>query len=82
MRILGVDPNPEMVPYAEEAAHQAGLATEQLQVMDGAAEHLPVASQSQDAVVCTLVSAPDHSIMTAACLAALVRHCLACSRGS
>ena len=64
MRILGVDPNPEMFPYAKEAAHQAGLAKDQLQVMDGAAEHLPVASQSQDAVVCTLVSPPNRFIVT------------------
>ncbi|KAL0045773.1 hypothetical protein WJX82_004006 [Trebouxia sp. C0006] len=53
--IVGVDPNPEMAPYAIEAASRAGLTRDQLQMLDGTAEQLPVASQSQDAVICTLV---------------------------
>ncbi len=56
--IVGVDPNPEMAPYAIEAASRAGLTRDQLQMLDGTAEQLPVASQSQDAVICTLVGIP------------------------
>ena len=52
-----MDPNPAMVPYAIEAAENAGLGTDQLQVVEGTAESLPVANQSQDAVICTLVMA-------------------------
>ena len=58
--IVGVDPNPEMAPYAIEAASRAGLTRDQLQMLDGTAEQLPVASQSQDAVICTLVGIPLH----------------------
>ncbi len=60
VNIIGVDPNPEMAPYAIEAASRAGLARDQLQMLDGTAEQLPVASQSQDAVICTLVGIPLH----------------------
>lgn len=56
LRVVGVDPNPEMAPYAVQAAEEAGLSREQLQLMDGTAQQLPVPSHSQDAVVCTLVS--------------------------
>ena len=60
VNIVGVDPNPEMAPYAIEAAGKAGLTRDQLQMLDGTAEQLPVASQSQDAVICTLVGIPLH----------------------
>ena len=56
LRVVGVDPNPEMAPYALQAAEEAGLSREQLQLMDGTAQQLPVPSRSQDAVICTLVS--------------------------
>ena len=49
-----------MAPYAMEAADRAGLIKDQLQVLDGTAEQLPVASQTQDAVICTLVGIPLH----------------------
>ncbi|DBA78680.1 TPA: hypothetical protein ACH3X1_008595 [Trebouxia sp. C0004] len=54
VNIVGVDPNPEMAPYAMEAASRAGLTRDQLQMLDGTAEQLPVASRTQDAVICTL----------------------------
>lgn len=44
-----------MASYAIEAADKAGLARDQLQVVDGAAARLPVGNQTQNAVVCTLV---------------------------
>ena len=56
MQIVGVDPNPEMASYALQAAREANLSEELLQLLDGSAEQLPVPSSSQDAVVCTLVS--------------------------
>lgn len=59
MRITGIDPNPEMAPFAVEAAQSAKLNTAQITLLQGTAEQLPVDSQSQDAVVCTLVSSPQ-----------------------
>lgn len=59
VNIVGVDPNPEMAPYAIEAS-RAGLTRDQLQMLDGTAEQLPVASETQDAVICTLVGIPLH----------------------
>ena len=56
MHIVGVDPNPEMASYALQAAQEANLPRQSLQLLDGTAEQLPVPSTSQDAVVCTLVS--------------------------
>ena len=56
MQITGIDPNPAMGPYALEAAQTANLDTTQISLLQGTAEVLPVASQSQDCVVCTLVS--------------------------
>lgn len=57
MQIVGVDPNPEMASYAVQAAQDADLPKQALRLLNGAAEQLPVPSTSQDAVVCTLVSA-------------------------
>lgn len=56
MHIVGVDPNPEMASYALQAAQEASLPTQSLELLDGTAEQLPVPSTIQDAVVCTLVS--------------------------
>lgn len=56
MHIVGVDPNPEMASYAVQAAQEANLPRQSLQLLDGTAEQLPVPNTSQDAVVCTLVS--------------------------
>ena len=55
MKVVGLDPNPEMEPYANQAADAAGLNQQQVQLLPGVAEQMPVADQSQDAVVCTLV---------------------------
>lgn len=55
MQITGIDPNPEMASYAIEAAESAHLDMAQVALLQGTAEQLPVESQSQDAVVCTLV---------------------------
>lgn len=56
MQITGVDPNPEMAPYAVDAAQAAQLDIQNLSLLQGTAEQLPVEGQSQDAVVSTLVS--------------------------
>ena len=56
MQIVGVDPNPEMASYALQAAREANVSEDLLQLLDGSSEQLPVPSSSQDAVVCTLVS--------------------------
>lgn len=63
MHIVGVDPNPEMASYAVQAAQDADLPKQALQLLNGTAEQLPVPSTSQDAVVCTLVSADTHFLM-------------------
>ena len=55
MKVVGLDPNPEMELYANQAADAAGLSQQQVQLLPGVAEQMPVADQSQDAVVCTLV---------------------------
>ena len=53
--MTGLDPNSEMDSYANKAAEAAGLTQQQVQLLQGVAEQMPVADQSQDAVVCTLV---------------------------
>lgn len=55
---LGIEPNPHMHPYAQQAAAQLGRA---IDLRRGTSEQLPVAAESVDAVVCTLVlcSVPD-----------------------
>ncbi|KIZ03558.1 Methyltransferase-like protein 7A [Monoraphidium neglectum] len=55
LRITGVDPNPAMAPYARESLAAAGLASGNVALLQGVAESLPVADESQDAVICTLV---------------------------
>ncbi|KAL0021140.1 hypothetical protein WJX77_003984 [Trebouxia sp. C0004] len=65
VNIVGVDPNPEMAPYAMEAASRAGLTRDQLQMLDGTAEQLPVASRTQDAVICTLVLCSVPNVQSA-----------------
>ena len=61
MQITGIDPNPEMASYAMKAAESAQLDMAQMSLLQGTAEQLPVQSQSQDAVVCTLVSYVCHA---------------------
>lgn len=54
--MIGVDPNPEMQPYAHETAHLAFQQVgDSLQLLAGSAERLPLADESVDAAVCTLV---------------------------
>ena len=53
--LIGIDPNPAMEPYAQEAAAAAGLSPTKLQLQQGVAEHLPLPSASVDLVICTLV---------------------------
>ncbi|KAI8477253.1 MAG: S-adenosyl-L-methionine-dependent methyltransferase [Monoraphidium minutum] len=55
LRVTGVDPNPAMASWARQAMADAGLPPENVTVMQGVAEELPVEDESQDAVVCTLV---------------------------
>eukprot|EP00897_Mesotaenium_endlicherianum_P000833 jgi/Mesen1/10750/ME000903S10085 len=55
VRVTGVDPNSAMEPYARGAALAAGLQPSQLSFLQGRGEALPVASDSMDAVVGTLV---------------------------
>lgn len=52
VHVIGVEPNPYMLPYLEEEAEKQGL---QLNMIEGYAETLQVADASVDAVVCTLV---------------------------
>jgi ubiquinone/menaquinone biosynthesis C-methylase UbiE len=54
---IGVEPNPAMVPYLEREAVRCGM---KLDIRAGAAEQLPVADESMDAVVSTLVLCSVH----------------------
>lgn len=65
MKVVGLDPNPEMELYANQAADAAGLSQQQVQLLPGVAEQMPVADHSQDAVVCTLVLCSVPSVQTA-----------------
>lgn len=56
LRITGLDPNPEMRPYAEQSAAAAGL-REGFEFVQGDAARVPFDESSFDAVVVTLVSA-------------------------
>jgi ubiquinone/menaquinone biosynthesis C-methylase UbiE len=49
---VGVEPNPHMRPYLEEATRRAGVP---LDLREGSAERLPLETASVDAVVATLV---------------------------
>ena len=51
-RWVGVEPNPYMVPYLQQAAEQAGR---NIEIRSGSAEQLPAEDASADAVVSTLV---------------------------
>ena len=53
--IYGIDPNPAMEPYAQQAAVAAGLLPGQLRLQQGTAEALPLPDASVDLVICTLV---------------------------
>ena len=53
--ITGLDPNPAMEPYAEQAAAAAGLLPRQLHLRQGVAEQIPLPDASTDLVICTLV---------------------------
>ena len=55
-RIVGVDSNPAVVGYAENAAAAAGLPADKLQLLRGTVEQLPLDDESVDAVVGTHVS--------------------------
>ena len=55
VHITGIDPNLAMQEFAQSAAEDAGLKPDQLQLMAGRAEKLPVPSDSCDVAVCTLV---------------------------
>lgn len=50
-RVIGVDPNPYMKPYALEKAQKYGVT---LKFVEGVGEHLPLEDSSCDFVVCTL----------------------------
>jgi ubiquinone/menaquinone biosynthesis C-methylase UbiE len=54
-RIVGVDINSAMHPYAQQAAEAAGVG-HKLQLLTGRTEALPLESASADAVVMTHVS--------------------------
>lgn len=54
-RVVGVDPNPAVVQYAERTAAEAGLPPGRVQMVLGSAERLPLEDGTADAVVCTRV---------------------------
>jgi len=66
--IIGVDPNDRMEGYARENASKAGLLSKNnnLRIVHGVSEALPLADASVDAVVCTLtlcsVVNPEQSV--------------------
>jgi hypothetical protein len=49
VRLIGIDPNPHLRPYLEQAARSAGMT---LDVRQGKAERLPPEAGSADAVGC------------------------------
>lgn len=51
-RVIGIDPNEEMLPLAQRRAEEAGV---ELDWRHGTAERLSLPAQSVDAVACTLV---------------------------
>ncbi|KAJ1623369.1 S-adenosyl-L-methionine-dependent methyltransferase [Pavlovales sp. CCMP2436] len=53
-RIIGIDPNVAMLPYAAEAAKAAGIGAN-FELREGTGEALPLDTASADAVVCTHV---------------------------
>jgi hypothetical protein len=55
IRLTGVDPNMEMLPYLTASCEQAGFPASQLTFSQGLAEALPLPDQSQDVVISTLV---------------------------
>ncbi len=56
VRLVGVDPNPEMLKYAREAAANTQLPPGwEVELLQGSAEELPFGDGSVDAVVVTLV---------------------------
>ena len=61
LHVTGLDPNPEMQPYARAAAAAAGLSEAQLELVRGDAQRMPFADASFGAAVITLVlcSVPD-----------------------
>ena len=58
--MTGVDPNPFMFQYARDAAANAGLPAEDLRLLEGVAEALPLPDDSFDLVICTLVRHANH----------------------
>lgn len=56
MQVVGVEPNSAMWPYTMESAAAAGLQQQQLQLLAGSVEQLPLEDRSCDGVVMTLVS--------------------------
>jgi ubiquinone/menaquinone biosynthesis C-methylase UbiE len=58
VRWIGVEPNPYMHRYLREEAQRAGISAE---ILDGAADAIPCADESADAITSTLVlcSVPD-----------------------
>lgn len=63
--VTGLDPNPYMFPFADKRA--AGLASRgiRLEVVEGAAEAIPFADGSFDAVLCTLTLCSVRDVQTA-----------------
>eukprot|EP00884_Botryococcus_braunii_P007325 jgi/Botrbrau1/16594/Bobra.0068s0024.1 len=55
IRITGVDPNKQMLPYLQEEAERVGLTAGQMNVKEGVAEALPLPDASIDLCISTLV---------------------------
>lgn len=66
--MTGVDPNPEMQPYAHETAELAFQQVgDSLELLTGTAEELPLADESVDAAVCTLVLCSVNNVHKVRC---------------
>jgi hypothetical protein len=55
LRITGLEPNPAMWQYTQQAAESAGLSQQQLQLVAADAQQMPFEPNSFDAAVVTLV---------------------------
>ena len=61
LQVTGIEPNGAMAPFAQQAFTAQPIPGGSLKLLKGVAEHLPLESASQDAVVTTIVSMQGES---------------------